>query len=158
MNLRMMIGFMGEKNQADWWDSSFLSASSVTFLTPVYPKSVLLAQYNGVCQAAMRVHDSHIGIGRHYHLYRLPYSIERLLTKRLQDQECAAQMKKNIVDKDTVNSGLSKLSGSPVALSEGPIVVGDFSDKDLEGLLKKSLMYYLIAFENDRKCFPYMKC
>ena len=55
----------------------FLSSSSKAFLGPIYPNSIDIAQYSGVCQAASIVHDEHIGIGKHYHLYRLPDAIER---------------------------------------------------------------------------------
>ncbi|NQV48955.1 MAG: BrxE family protein [Candidatus Marinimicrobia bacterium] len=84
---RFLVGFLGEKEQANWWGSSFLSKSSSAFLTPVFPKTTPTAQYHGICQAAKRVHDEHIGLGRNYHLYRLPDSIERSLANAMNDQD-----------------------------------------------------------------------
>ena len=154
---RLLIGFLGEKHQAGWWDSSFLSKSSISFLAPVYPNSILSAQYYGVCQAASKVHDEHIGLGRNYHLYRLPDSIERLLAKTLQDKEFSSLISNNISEKNSVMSRLIGFCGVTVDLAEGPIAIGDFSDDTLDGLIRKSLSYYLKAFENNCKSFPYMR-
>lgn len=154
---RLLVGFLGEKHQAGWWDSSFLSSASSAFLTPIFPKSMLLAKYNGVCQAASRLHDDSIGLGRHYHLYRLPDSIERLLAQTLQDQGQASELAQNISDRDTALSRLHEYCGGTVDKAEGPIAVGDFADKQLKELLDMSSRYYVQAFENNCQCFPYMR-
>ena len=78
---RFVVGYLGEKNQKAWWNCNFLSQSSKSFLIPIFSKTMVLAQYNGVCKAASIIHDEHIGIGRHFHLFRLPNSIERRLSQ-----------------------------------------------------------------------------
>ena len=155
---RLLIGFLGEKHQSAWWDCSFLSSSSTAFLAPIYPNSVPLAQYYGVNQAAAKVHDEHIGIGRHYNLYRLPDSMERMLSKKLQDKEFSLQVSKYLTDRQTALNRLKKLGAVKIERTEGPIAVGDFSDTTLYNLLEKSLSYYLTAFEYGFKTFPYMRC
>jgi len=155
---RLLIGFLGEKHQDAWWDCSFLSSSSTAFLAPIYPNSVPLAKYSGVSHAAAIVHDEHIGIGRHYHLYRLPDSIERMLSKRLQDKEFSLQANKYFTDKETALNRLKGLGVINIDRAEGPVAVGDFSDTNLYQLLEKSLSYYLTAFEGGFKTFPYMRC
>jgi hypothetical protein len=52
--LRLAVGFLGEKGQHNWWPSSFLSATSPAFLSPPFPRSRILAQYHGVKEAAAR--------------------------------------------------------------------------------------------------------
>lgn len=155
---RLLIGFLGEKHQAAWWDCSFLSPSSTAFLAPIYPNSTPLAKYSGISQAAAMVHDEHIGIGRHYHLYRLPDSIERMLSKQLQDKEFSLQVNKYLTDKETTINRLKGLGAVKTDPAEGPVAVGDFSDTTLYNLLEKSLSHYLTAFESGFKTFPYMRC
>ena len=33
--LRVLVGYLGEKAQANWWSSEFLSNNAVTFLAPI---------------------------------------------------------------------------------------------------------------------------
>jgi hypothetical protein len=33
--LRLLVGYLGEQNQFDWWSCSFFSPSSKAFLVPV---------------------------------------------------------------------------------------------------------------------------
>ena len=153
---RMLVGLFGETRR--WWDSSFLAGSSKAFLAPIYPNTVLTAQYNGVCQAASLIHDEHIGIGLNYHLYRLPGTLERRAAKYLSDEEFSRHLKASLQSPDLALARLKELSGKEIAEAEGPVVVGDYSDRGLPSLLKKALSYYVDAFENDYKTFPYMRC
>jgi hypothetical protein len=155
---RLLIGFMGEKHQSAWWDCAFMSASSRAFLAPVYPNSVPLAQYSGVCRAAAIVHDEHIGIGRHFHLFRLPDAIEQTSTKCMQEGTFARAVNQFTTDKDSAMNRLKEIGSDAVDSGEGPVVVGDFSDTRLNVLLKKSVSHYLDAFEHGYRTFPYMRC
>ena len=47
IKLRTCVAFLGEKNQKNWWHSSFLSRSGEAFLKPVFPKTHLLTRVNG---------------------------------------------------------------------------------------------------------------
>ncbi len=154
---RFLVGFIGEKEQANWWGSSFLSKSSSAFLTPVFPKTTPTAQYHGICQAAKRVHDEHIGLGRNYHLYRLPDSIERSLANAMNDQDLSLKILENIADRDLASKRLAEIGTTGNDFAEGPIAVGDFSDDELGILVRKMISHYHSAFENDIKCFPYLR-
>jgi hypothetical protein len=68
-NLRLLIGFLGEQSQFNWWSSSFFTANSRAFLSPVFSKSAFIAQCQGIKEAAARVHDECIGVGAVYHLF-----------------------------------------------------------------------------------------
>jgi hypothetical protein len=156
---RILVGYLGEKKQSNWWDTSFLSDVSLAFLKPIYPKAAFAAQYTGVCKAASIVHDEHIGIGKHYHLYRLPDSIEKsVFNVALRDSEWSSEIKQNLDSKENALKRLLNIAEDADELSEGPVIVGDFTDNDLEELIKKASSYYLAAFKNSAKTFPYMRC
>jgi len=155
---RILVGFLGEKGQSAWWDSSFLSPASKTFLAPIFPNTIPVAQYTGVCQAASIVHDEHIGIGRHYHLYRLPDSIERQLLKCIQDQEFAENLAQHLSSQDAAINRLKELGEKTVKKTEGPIVAGDYSDTKLNDLVGIARAHYITAMQKGYKAFPYMRC
>ena len=96
-------------------------------------------------------------MGKHYHLYRLPDSIERVLLKCLQDKKSAELIIKSTSTRDIALNRLRELVAQNIEPSEGPIAVGDYSDNRLQILLKKSLAHYLRAFENNYKTFPYLR-
>jgi len=75
--MRAAVGFLGEKEQAGWWPSSFFGIGSTAFLSPLFPRTHFLAQCQGVTCAASRKHDERIGVGQVYHLFRLPEDIEQ---------------------------------------------------------------------------------
>lgn len=156
-NLRLIIGYLGEKDQKSWWNSTFFSKSSKAFLSPTYPKSFLLAQYNGVCKAACLVHDEHIGIGAHYHLYRLPDSIEKSLPNLLKDADFSNSINQILSTKENAIQFLENLYQFKVKKSEGPTSVGDYSDEKLGDLLNTIGSHYLHAMKTDYKSFPYLK-
>lgn len=52
------VGFLGERDQHGWWQSTFLSAGSKPFLAPVFGRTLALAQCAGATRAAAIVHDA----------------------------------------------------------------------------------------------------
>ena len=155
---RLLVGFLGEKKQDDWWDCQFMSQPSTTFLAPVFPNTILQAQYNGLCHAASKVHDERIGKGRHYHLYRLPDSTEKALLKCLRDKEFCEQISKYTFGRDSAIGRISELAKDHTDPAEGPVIVGDFTDAKMDILLRLSLAHYIDAFQKGYKTFPYMRC
>lgn len=154
---RFLVGYLGEKDQANWWGSSFLSESSVAFLEPVFPNTTLLAQYQGVCQAAKRTHDEFIGVGQNYHLYRLPNSIEKTLSRSILNKELIINPFDSCKNIQTATGSLKKYIGQEITKSEGPMAVGDFSDESLFELIGVAISHYSKAFEGDYRSYPYMR-
>jgi hypothetical protein len=158
IKLRFLIGFLGEKKQYNWWTSDFLSSSSVSFLTPVFARTSIMAQYQGVKEAARIEHDSKIGIGANvFHLFRLPESIEIKLYNLLQDKQVSSELSKLLQDKQTAEKALEKLADKTISSSVGPIKKGDISDIPEENHWKKLAMQYILAFHSDKKIFPYFQ-
>lgn len=154
--LKLLIGYLGEKNQFNWWESNFLGQSSSAFLAPTFPRTTLLAQYHGVCEAAQIVHDESVGIGHNFHLFRLPVSIERTLAKSVQELSNDSSLLTVLRTKESALKRLEELSNKNDAQS-GPVHVGAFSETELEQLVKNAAGIYLSAFEQNKKCFPFMR-
>src|SRR3954454_9492438 len=86
--LRIAVGHLGEQ-QPRWWASNYFGPGSDAFLSPVFPRTTALARYHGVVLAAAKINDEHTGVGRLYHLFRLPEDLEHALHVALQDRRFA---------------------------------------------------------------------
>ena len=58
LQMRLLVGFLGERAQCAWWPTAFYEASSKLFLEPVFSKTSRLAQYHGVLEAARSSEES----------------------------------------------------------------------------------------------------
>lgn len=121
VRLRMVVGHLGEKGQHEWWSSAFFSTTASAFLDPVFGKTAILAQYHGVCEAVRRVHDEHIGVGRVFHLFRLPESLEQQLFELLRDPAAMDFPRSDIESPEKSSAALRALGGAPGSLQEGPV-------------------------------------
>jgi len=153
--LKLLVGFLGEQSQFNWWLSAFFAPSSSAFLAPVFSKNAFAAQYHGGQEAASRVHDEHIGIGRVYHLFRLPEHVEQALFNSLQDKVLVDSIRDQLQNQDRALDNLITLADSLPECAEGPVLIGDIDElmdgKNL-GLLAH---YYLSAFTGNAKTYPY---
>jgi Natural resistance-associated macrophage protein len=84
VSLRLAVGLLGERDAAGWWASSFMSPTSTAFLTPVFGSGLLQARYQGVLEAARRLHDGRIGVGRAFRPFRLSEVMEQRLFEAVQ--------------------------------------------------------------------------
>lgn len=155
-DLRILVGFLGEKNQQNWWSSSFLTPSAKTYLNPIFPRTLLQAQHRGITAAATLVHDEVIGVGATYHLFRMPESIE-LELDRLFQATPADHYLAVIKDTQTAREQLQALAGNSQDVKEGPMLVGDYRPDDLVNLIQQVSAGYLAAFQNDVRCYPFMR-
>ena len=157
VELRLLVGFLGEKSQSSWWGSNFIGTSSEAFLAPVFSRTTMLARYHGVCEAAMLVHDEHIGVGANYHLYRMPDSAERAAAKALADPDFQQQLSDVLGSSEAAQKRLGELAATDTNKVEGPVVLGSYADADLNQQLRQSASHYSRAFKEGYKCFPYMR-
>jgi len=126
--LKLLVGFLGEQSQFNWWLSAFFAPSSSAFLAPVFSKNAFAAQYHGVQEAASRVHDEHIGIGRVYHLFRLPEHVEQALFNSLQDKVFVDSIRDQLQNQDRALDNLITLADSLPECAEGPVLIGDIDE------------------------------
>jgi hypothetical protein len=54
---------------------------------PVFGANIMQARYQGIVEASKRVHDERIGVGRVFHLFRLPETTEQRLFDSLSSKE-----------------------------------------------------------------------
>lgn len=154
LRLRLIVGFLGERTQFNWWPTAFYESSSRLFLEPIYTKTSVLAQYHGVLEAARRLHDEHLNIGS-YHLFRLPEEVEHalytLVSNNINDNPIfnSPDNKKNALEK------LKDMAGNNKTVNEGPMVVGKIEDLESIQAVQKTAGAYLAALEQSIKVYPY---
>lgn len=154
--LRFCVGYLGEKDQYAWWQSSFLSSTSSVFLTPMFGKTSIYSQYYGFRDAAARVHDTHIGIGNGvFHLFRLPENIERELHELLGRSENVKIIQEMIQNKTQIEQYFKSYPKNNYSNAVGPVRLGDVADIDKKMIWQMVVHHYLKAFDHKSKVFPY---
>ena len=156
VRLRILVGYLGEKAQYGWWPTEFYGATSEAFLSPVFGKTADLARYNGVLEAARRLHDEHVSVGQKFHLFRFPSVVEQSIHEELIDNGIEAATLSDLTSKDAALAALQGLSDSSTSRSEGPVQIGELSDLGSEAWIGKTAACYLNALNNGTKCFPYL--
>jgi hypothetical protein len=154
--LRVLVGYLGEKDQANWWGSEFFSATAVAFLAPVFNRSLFLAQYHGTTAAAAKAHDEAIGVGRTYHLFRLPIGQEQASADALSDADFVQALKAGLASRESALARLVELAGKPESALPGAVSLGEMS-QDLKVELQRAASFYCAAFTAGIQTFPYVR-
>ena len=154
--LRVLVGYLGEKGQANWWGSEFFSPSATAFLAPIFNRSLFLAQYQGSSNAAAKVHDEAIGVGRIYHLFRLPIGLEQASADAINDAVFSKSLQESIANRDKAMHRLNALATKAASVSAGPVSLGQMGD-DLDAELKKAAGIYHSAFSQNIQSLPYLR-
>ncbi len=157
IKLRVAVGYLGEREQNSWWQSAFFSASSTSFLAPVFGKTSLSAQYYGVREAATLIHDEHIGTGAEvFHLFRLPENIEQEMHIKLSDSDLENEIQLITASQESAIAFLTEFKSSSETQAIGPVRLGTADDITKPGLWRKTAGYYIHAIQNNEKTFPYV--
>lgn len=117
------------------------------------------AALESTCAVARADHDRRIGIGRAYHLFRLPTSLERVLSAfSMDDQFCAEASAMLAQPKDDLVRSLSTIANSHKAVAgEGPVSLG-LAKRLLEpAALEEMAAHYRTSVETGRRVFPYFE-
>lgn len=155
LGLRILVGYLGEKHQFGWWDSSFFDPASIAFIQPVFTKTALLAQYHGAIEAARLVHDERLSNGC-FHLFRLPEEIEQdlhallLATTNDELQELVPISTEGAVGR------LTSFAGSSTVHHSGPVSLGSIEQMNDKAFVEDFASSYLHAFANRSQVFPYV--
>lgn len=153
--LRLLVGFLGEKSQFNWWPSSFFTPSSRAFLSPIFSNAAFIAQYQGVKEAASRVHDERIGVGTVYHLFRLPENVEQALFHSLRNPQCIDPLHLQLQEKEPILKSLATLADSSPEDREGPVLIGDIDELIVGKKLGILAHHYCSAFTRGTEAYPY---
>lgn len=154
--LRVLIGYLGEKDQANWWGCEFFSATATAFLAPIFNRSLFLAQYQGATAAAAKVHDEAIGVGRIYHLFRLPIGLEQASADALNDATFVQAVQARLANRELALTRLTELAEKAESASPGPVSLGQMS-QDLKAELQRAAGFYCAAFTSGIQTFPYVR-
>ena len=155
--LRMVVEFLGEKDQFGWWPCLFFSSSSDQYLSPIFPKTTMIARYQGVKQAAQKLHDISVGKGSVYHLFRLPENIEDMVLELLKDEEYIDGSIEPLLNKEAALSKIENMATNKEKGKEGPTLLGDFNVDKLDEVIGKMANNYLEAFKKNIKSYPYLR-
>ncbi len=150
--IRISVAYLGEGKQFGWWPTSFFAFTSKTFLDPIFPKTMQLAQYHGVVEAAARQHDEHLSTSS-YHLFRLPEEIEAELCNAVRTMD-AAQFSPN--DQSTSLDRLRMLAKTEIDCADGPVAVGNISEIFEPTVINALASAYFAAFSSDTRAYPYL--
>lgn len=151
--IRCAVGMLGESGNHAWWDSSFFSQSSSAFIAPLFPRSGLLAQHQGVKAAASLVHDDKIGVGKVFHLFRMPEDVERAIYELLQESAAVELIQQHLVDADAAMAFLGEPESAKV--EPGPWRVADTDALRSDEKWQDVATRYAQAFEAGSEIFPY---
>jgi hypothetical protein len=153
--LRTIVGYLGEREQHSWWQSSFLSPTSRAFLTPVFARTHVLAQYTGVTRAAGMIHDDRIGVGSVFHLFRLPEDMEQGLHRVVHDARVIARVTVAVRDHDSAVSTLRSLACAPPPAAVGPTRMGTTHDLREQHVWWLVAAHYANGFSSNAEVYPY---
>lgn len=155
VKMRSVVGYLGEKEQFNWWPSSFFSSGSHAFLAPIFIKTQLLAQCSSVTRAATITHDSHIGTGDVYHLFRLPEDIEQDIHQLLHSYELNLDIQSIIADKESALNFLHQESSNISPTAVGPALIGSIGSlRDIDQW-HTVCAHYEHGFKQNVEIFPY---
>jgi hypothetical protein len=153
LELRLLVGFLGERAQFNWWPTSFFEHSSRLFLEPVFARTPLIAQYHGVLEAARRFHDEHLSAGA-FHLFRLPEEMEEDLHALVRACQKATSPP-SPSDKNSALDALKAMASTFPKEVVGPLTIGSVHDVTAVAKLGEIAAIYSAAFDSDRQAFPY---
>ena len=153
--LRIIVGYLGEREQFGWWSSSFLAEWSPSFLFHAFSRTWPTAQVAGVVQAAALVHDERIGVGRVYHLFRLPESFEQALHQAVLRPEFASTIRAQFADHQQALALLEEQRSTAAPDSVGPVLVGPVQKLYDAGAWRIVATHYQRGFESGSQAFPY---
>jgi hypothetical protein len=153
--LRVVVGYLGEREQYAWWQSSFFSGGSQAFLAPIFARTQFLAQCSGVTRAAARVHDERIGSGHVYHLFRLPEDMEQDLHQLLHSAELTQEITLLTGDKEAALNFLQQAADFQTTTAIGPALIGDIGSLRDVTAWHIACAHYVHGLEQRAGIFPY---
>ena len=153
--LRACVGYLGEREQSGWWQSSFFDQGSSAFLTPVFARTHVLAQVCGVTRAAALVHDKWIGVGDAYHLFRLPEDIEQALHRALHEPALGERIAAITASQAAAADFLRGQGAPPAKPSQGPTRVGGAAELRKTNTWSAVAGLYARAFEGESPVYPF---
>ena len=158
--LRFLVSVLGGAAHAKWWRTEFLTPAGLRFLNRLYPRTSCAAAIRATSVAARELHDSAIGRGGVFHLFRLPEPLEgqlhALAAKGLFEQ-VLQDLGSSLDNSEIIQSQLVGLATELPSEEPGPQRIGNVRDLCRGDLLGRWAGSYLQAFRNQYRVFPYVE-
>ena len=152
--MRVLVAYLGEHDQFAWWQTSFLSPTGRRFLAFNFPRTTLSAGVQAASHAAMRLHDERIGRQDAFHLFRLPYALEREVHAQVAGRGADA-FAALLVDRDTALTELGTPGAQEAKEAVGPVRVSTVARILHRSSIRKVATVYHRAFTDNTPSFPY---
>lgn len=154
MRLRVLVGFLGEKRQANWWDCGFLDSTGSKFLQTTFPRTFLCAALRSATEAARLVHDSRIGRVGIFHLFRFPVDLEDQLEAHISEPPWVDAAKVGLQWEGALEE-LGRFAESHLDAPPGPVQIGVPTKILTRASISELAAHYYSAFKKGFLCFPY---
>jgi hypothetical protein len=155
--LRTLVAALGERANPPWWRTQFLTDVGIRALDRVFPRTATQAALESTTVVARADHDKRIGVGRRYHLFRLPTNLEQSVLDALKEElfhtEATAVLKK---PQHELLQELAAMAKSPRNPSgEGAIRIGPAGRLLETSGIAEMAAHYRASFETGHRLFPY---
>jgi hypothetical protein len=128
-----------------WTKQKVLNQMSIDYFSYILPRTKEKAILNLAIQISCTDHDKNIQ-GNKYHLFSLPYNIERNLS-----------FGELILTNNDYLTTLEEIAGSIAIESKpGPLLVGSIDELANNEMYQIIARHYLEAFKNGYKTYPYL--
>ncbi len=157
--LRILVASLGETCTPPWWRTQFLTDAGLRTTARIFPRTAVASAVNSVSEAARLEHDKKVGVGRRYHLFRLPTQWEERISTELTEQANLAELKHVIVSgRDALLRELESLARkTKPGGQEGPVLLGSAIRIGEPKAIAELAGYYLHAFTANLRCYPYFE-
>ena len=153
--LRAAVGFLGERYREGWWPSSFFDDGGEAFLGPIFARTRVLAQYQGVVEAAAVVHDERIGVGNVFHLFRLSEDLEQALHRLVHEGAVAAQIAEHAATPEAALEWMRQFGDGESRDGLGPVRVATLSGIRDMTAWRAVATHYVSGLTGHNEVYPY---
>jgi hypothetical protein len=129
----------------NWSTQKVLNNNSIDFFKYILPKTKKKAILNLAIQITCLDHNKNIQ-GNKYHLFSLPYNIER----NLKVSDLLLNNNDYLPELEKIAGGIA-IEGKP-----GPVLVGSLDELTSNEIYQVLAKHYFLAFKNGYKTFPYL--
>jgi hypothetical protein len=154
LKIRLLVGFLGEKRQSNWWDTSFLDPTGTRYVQTTFPRTYLSAGLRSTTEAARILHDLRIGRVGVFHLFRLPVDIEDQVESSI-NAGAPFVARQTELTKEGALQELREIFQTPLTAPEGPVQIGIPTRILTNDSVSELAAHYHSAFSQGLQCFPY---
>ena len=158
--LRLLVSVLGGAPHANWWRTEFLTVAGLRFLDRLYPRTSCAAALRATGVAATELHDSNIGRGRVYHLFRLPEPLKGQLDALAGNgffDQVFGDLKPILEAREALLAQFDDFAPELRPTDPGPQRIGHLRDLQRGHLIGKWAGAYLHAFQKEHRVFPYVE-